>query len=735
VGLTLTLLALALVLSGSPTTVVGSNSVPPPLRPLAAFKGGQRLCEQGGTVPQGTSAIRVSLASHTGPRVTLTADSGGLHITHGTVAAGWGIAASVTIPVERVSRAAPNSRVCISFGRSVEPVQVRGAIEQQVTTPTGGVQNRGRFRIEYLRPAHKSWWAQASSVAHRMGLGHAPSGTWIVFGEIALMIAVTVLASRLVLRCVGSTRPAAGAPHDAPSASPQAPSRPSTVRPAAGGRTLAGWAGAVRRGAARVGSVLRRVPRAAWICALIASLNAVCWSLITPPFQLPDEPAHFAYVQRLAETGELPKSSETTFSEEEEVALRDLHQQDVRSHPETHAIGSAAEQRSLEHDLAAPLSRNSEGGAGVAAREPPLYYALQTIPYGLGSGGSLLDRLALMRLLSALMAGLTALFAYLFIREALPGAPWAWAVGGLAVALAPLLGFMSGAVNPDALLYAVSAALFYCFAVAFRRGLTPPLAVAIGAVTATGLLTKLNFVGLLPGALLGLVLLALREARTSRSNALRCLGLGIGIAAIPPLASIFVNPASNHPGAGVGSTASSFTSGGRSLVGEIGYIWQFYFPRLPGMTDHFPGILPTRQIWFDRSVGLYGWLDTPFPVWVYNIALIPAGLLTVLGLRALIVGRATLSHRLVELAVYAVMAAGILALTGAASYVEFPERAGGFGQPRYLLPLLAIGGAALVLSARGAGRRWGPAVGTLIVVLFLAHNLFSQLQVIARFHG
>src|SRR5262249_13894834 len=160
----------------------------------------------------------------------------------------------------------------------------------------------GRFRIEYLRPAHGSWWARASSVAHRMGLGHAPSGTWIVFGEIALMIAITVLASRLVLRCVGSTRPGASAPHDAPSASPQAPSRPWTGRPAGGGRTLAGWAGAVRRGAARVGPVLRGVPRAAWICALIASLNAVCWSLITPPFQLPDEPAHFAYVQRLAET-------------------------------------------------------------------------------------------------------------------------------------------------------------------------------------------------------------------------------------------------------------------------------------------------------------------------------------------------------------------------------------------------------------------------------------------------
>jgi hypothetical protein len=42
----------------------------------------------------------------------------------------------------------------------------------------------------------------------------------------------------------------------------------------------------------------------------------------------------------------------------------------------------------------------------------------------------------------------------------------------LSVAFAPLLGFMSGAVNPDALLFAVSAGLFWSLARAFRLG--PP---------------------------------------------------------------------------------------------------------------------------------------------------------------------------------------------------------------------------------------------------------------------
>jgi 4-amino-4-deoxy-L-arabinose transferase-like glycosyltransferase len=486
----------------------------------------------------------------------------------------------------------------------------------------------------------------------------------------------------------------------------------------------------------RLPGALGPVPRAAWICALIACLNAVVWSLITPPFQLPDEPAHYAYVQQLAETGTLPTSSNSQYSEEEQVALRDLHQSEVRWHPEFHAILNAAQQHHLEHDLAQPLGRVGPGDAGVAASQPPLYYALQTIPYGLGSSGSLLDRLALMRLLSALIAGLTALFSYLFVREALPGVAWAWVVGGLGVAFLPLLGFMSGALNPDSMLFAVSAATFYLLARAFRRGLTPGLAVAIGIASAVGTLTKLNFLGLLPGVIVGLIVLAWRAARTSRARALASLALGVAIAVAPVAVYAVVNLFSNHAGLGVASSGISITKGHSGSLGdEISYIWQLYLPRLPGMATDFPGISPTRQIWFDRSVGFYGWLDTEFPVWAENIALIPALALTILGIRALVTVRATLRRRLVELGVYALMSLGVLVLIGSDSYLKFPAQGGTYTEPRYLLPMVPLAGAALALSARGAGRRWGPVVGVLIVVLFVAWNILSQLQVISRFYG
>jgi 4-amino-4-deoxy-L-arabinose transferase-like glycosyltransferase len=473
--------------------------------------------------------------------------------------------------------------------------------------------------------------------------------------------------------------------------------------------------------------------KAAWICALIACLNAACWSLITPPFQVPDEPSHFAYVQELAQTGSLPSSHKESFSPAEELALGDLHEPQLRYNPQAHTIFTQAEQRQLEHDLSEPSPRSGPG-AGVATSEPPLYYALETIPYYLGASGTILDSDALMRLFSSLFAGITALFAFLFIRETLPGAPWAWTVGGLGVALAPLLALMSGAVNPDALLYAVSAALFYCLARGFRRGLTPRLASAIGATLAVGFMTKLNFIGLLPGALLGLIVLTVRAARASRRSAAESLALALAITASPICLYVGFNLISGRPAVGTLVHGISVTKARGSVLREASYIWQFYLPRLPGMHDYFPNLSTTIQLWFDNFVGLYGWLDTTFPAWVYHVALIPATLLAVLFIRTLVHCRSSLRNRASELLVYLGITVGLMVLVGANDYLVFPSDTTEYAQPRYLLPLLALYGAGLALAARGAGRRWGAVAGASIVMLFIAHDLFSGLLEISRYY-
>ena len=473
---------------------------------------------------------------------------------------------------------------------------------------------------------------------------------------------------------------------------------------------------------------LRRIPTAAWLCAVVAILNAASWSIVSAPFQIPDEPSHFAYAQHLAETGHLPSSNGETFPPAEVAAMDYVHQQNIRFSQENHTISTQAEQQRLETALALPLSRSQPGDAGLAASQPPLYYALETIPYALGAGGTVLDRLELMRLSSALFAGLTALFAFLFLREALPGTRWAWTVGGLGVALTPTLAMMSGAVNPDALLFAVSTALFYCLARAFRRGLTRGLAIVTGATIAIGCLTKLTFIGLLPGALLALIVLGVRQARVRGGEAYRSLAIALAIAATPVGLYLIDNALSGRSTLLVLSGAIPH----RSLLGAIPYIWQLYLPRLPGMHPALHGITGT-QIWFEQIVGKYGWLDTAFPNWVVKAAILPVAIVLVLLLRGLFLHRRALRGRLVEGALYLLLLLGILTIIGVDEYIHrIPNE---YLQLRYVLPTIALFGAALALAARGAGRRWGPVAGTLIVMLVLAHDLFSQLLVISRYYG
>jgi hypothetical protein len=480
-------------------------------------------------------------------------------------------------------------------------------------------------------------------------------------------------------------------------------------------------------------ALLRSVPTAAWLCAAVACINAVCWSIVSPPFQVPDEPEHVAYVKYLAETGRLPSHS-GNFSPEEALALQDLRLQTVAEEPEYQTISSKAQQEKLQRDLVASNGASEAGSdyAGVAASQPPLYYALQAIPYTLGKSGTLLDRIELMRLFSTLFAAITALFTYLFVREALPRVRWAWTVGGLGVALVPLLGEMSGAVNPDSMLYAVTAVVFYSLARGFRRGLTRAGALALGAVIAVGLVTKLNFVGIAPGALLGLVLLSVRAARTQGRGAYVSLAMALAIALGPLELYVVYNLAS-------GASAFGLLAGAVGTVHaplhELSYIWQLFLPRLPGMRDDFPGIFTMRQIWFDWYVGLYGWIDTPFPGWVYDLALIPAGAIAALCVRELAAHAGALRRRLLELGVYGAICVGLMVLIGGDAYDRFPTIDAEFAQVRYLLPLLPVLGLALALAARGAGRRWGPLAGAAIVMLLIAQDVFSQLQVVARFYG
>jgi hypothetical protein len=198
VGLALVAIAIGVVLSRSPLEVAGTNSIH--TSSTAGYLGpGSTSCQPSGTIPEGTTAIRISASQNIGPKVTLEALSGSSIIARGERPAGWGIDETVTVPVARVAHEIPGARLCAVFGPVTEAVQING-VRLPTTYANGTPETHLEFGVEYLRPGSSSWWSLASTVARRMGFGHAPSGTWIVFLLLALTITIVALASRLLLR-------------------------------------------------------------------------------------------------------------------------------------------------------------------------------------------------------------------------------------------------------------------------------------------------------------------------------------------------------------------------------------------------------------------------------------------------------------------------------------------------------------------------------------------------------
>jgi Predicted membrane protein (DUF2142) len=665
----------------------GSNGARPSAV-VATATGGRTLCQHGTTLPAGTASLHAQMTpgGAAGPALLVTARQGTRVLDRVPVAAGWrGI--ELVAPVARSARDYAGVDVCVSVTRGGGPV---GAIGDRAAPGTGALTLDGRavgaaMRIDWYRPGSESWWALAATVMTRIGRGHGGwGGPWVGWSALALALAAGGLAIGLAWRALTSER---------------------------------------------------AVPRARWLVAAVATANALAWSLVTPVFLVPDEISHVAYVQQVAETGRPPVPRDPpVFSPELRAAMAAVRSGTTTRTVWRAKVWTAAEQRRLERLLDAPLPRVGNGSAGDVDPEPPLYYALQALPYRAGASGTLVTRVALMRLCSALLAGATALLAFLFARECLPSRPWAWTVGGLVVACVPMLGYVSGGVNPDALLFAVSAALFLCVARAFRRGLTRRLAVWTGIAIAAGLLAKLNFYGLLPGAAVALALAARRRERrwSLRMLALPAAALAIGLA---PFVLMLLLDATVWDRSLVllHSTSGAHDDHGGRLA-QLSWLWQVYLPRLPGQRSAFDGYIG-YELWWKSFFGKFGGLDVPFPSGAYRAGLAAFVALLALAARTLASNRRELLARRAELLGYALMAGSLLALIALVAVRGWAPGIGAAAQGRYLLPLLPLLAGLVALAVRGAGARLGRPLGALVVVAAIAWSVFGQLVVVAAFYA
>jgi 4-amino-4-deoxy-L-arabinose transferase-like glycosyltransferase len=494
--------------------------------------------------------------------------------------------------------------------------------------------------------------------------------------------------------------------------------------------------------AARLRSWPARVPRAAWACALVMLANGLAWSLITPPFEVPDENAHYGYVAQIAERGTVPRivQPQALLSPLEDYTLGSLLFFQIVGQRANPAPMSQLQQRTVEEFEHSHLSRVGSGDALSATNNPPLYYALEAIPYKLGSSGSVLDRLALMRVLSALMGAVTVLLVYMFLVELLPGRRWAWSAGALVVAFQPLFGFVSGGVNNDNLLFLTATGLLWGLARSFRRGLTPANGTLIGGFLGAGIVTKLTMLGFVPAAALG-VLIALRRAwPAARGPAVRgaCWALALGAApfALDVLLNYLVWNRGAIPG-GVGSvsTAPGVPALAFSFRDELAHIWQLFLPSI-GMRDQFTYV-PLWKTWFKGFIGRFGWLDYKFSYHFYLEALAVSLGVLALALAELVRKRRAFLRRIAEFSVYVLAALGLCAEIGVQSYRLMVQSGGSaqFEQARYLLPLLGLYGAIAALAVRFGGRRWGPLIGAALVLLAIGHDISAQVITISRYYS
>jgi hypothetical protein len=242
----------------------------------------------------------------------------------------------------------------------------------------------------------------------------------------------------------------------------------------------------------------------------------------------------------------------------------------------------------------------------------------------------------------------------------------------------------------------------------------------------------------------GLLALIFREQRRRRGEAFDGALAACALVLVPLGIYMLLNSTVWHRGLYFGHTGVQGPTGivlpggtqtaSATLGDAFNYMWQFYLPRLPSMHPMFP-FYPLREIWFNGFVGEFGWLDTRFHHWVYNLAIPVAAAILVLAGRELYRVRNVIRSRLWELVTYLTLIAGLLVLIGGVSYIARIGGAAGYEQPRYLFPLMALYGALIAIAARGAGKRFGPAAGVLLVCIAVAHSAASMLLTITRFYG
>jgi hypothetical protein len=435
-------------------------------------------------------------------------------------------------------------------------------------------------------------------------------------------------------------------------------------------------------------------PLAALLAA--ATVLSVAWTLFTPPLSGPDESGHAGYVQQLAQTGNGPSVGATSghpVSSELQALITWRNLDSVISVSTARPGWSAAEHAAWEK-AARDADRGDGDGPNPLAQNPPLYYGYDALAYDLGRSFSLPTRLLLMRLANLPLLWITIGCGWLALGEVFRrSGTFARTVGTGAIALLPMLTFMSGVINPDIALTATFTAAIALSLAALRLGPQPGILLGLGALGGVATLVHARGLAILPPLLLvmAVVLWRGRGAPAGRRRA-AFAGAGLSLMAFGTLAAIVY---SNHHAGGTsltGELTGSSTSSVDDVSGLFDYVWQFYLTPLTGQEPPPADVvLGYRQIFVEQFLtGEFGSLEVHFSDTIYSLMKIAQGL----GLIALI---AILARRWERVRAHAaqgiVLLAFVVSMLGLlhlAAWQDLKEAQASLLAGRYLLPLVSV---------------------------------------------
>lgn len=483
--------------------------------------------------------------------------------------------------------------------------------------------------------------------------------------------------------------------------------------------------------------------------AAVALLHGVAWSVLTPPFQVPDEWSHLQYADYVADHGTLPNglSRDGLVAPDQARSMELVGANGLPGRPELRPPWSAHVSDEIRRELAVVPRSPVPDGATSATSQPPLYYAVAGAVDAVAPGTQL-DRLAQVRLVGVLALVALALGVVALARRLVPTRP-EWALtAGLLTGLFPLVGFMAGGVTPDVPMLAL-ATWTVVAALAFAGRVHPRTGLTLGLLGGTLGLVKLTTVALVPGLAL-LVLLALGTAIARgwpKGSTGGTVALGAGLL-VPLLAYVVWCATSDRsivPEV-LGSFARAEAPPGGAGGGPLQFLnltWQLYLPRLPGTADVVAGLGPQR-IWVDGFVGRYGWLDYGLPAWVEGVLPLVWAAVALLGVRGAWLllrrrgpdlPRRARVRRLAIGAAFVLLLLGVLLSVARADYTALLAGTDRFQQARYLLLAVPAAVALVLLALRGTPGSARPYVATTLVGVAVLHTVGSVLATVSRYYA